>query len=207
MKHRVLNLIARIAILIFISIIIVCMVTELNINTDNKCVDVLPEPATQISALTEDTNNCVQPRYDIPETTQPSIPEVVGISYTNTPYGISYDDTQLLVRLAMSEAGNQDIQGKALVIAVVLNRVQDSQFPDTINDVIMQENQFTPVSDGTFYEVEPDDECYEALNLVMLQGWDESQGALFFEGCSNADNWHSRNLEYLFTHGDHRFYK
>ena len=46
----------------------------------------------------------------------------------------------------------------------------------------------------------------EALEMVM-SGWDESDGALYFESEKSADNWHSRHLEYLFTHGGHRFYK
>lgn len=118
----------------------------------------------------------------------------------------SGEDEYLLVKIAMAEAEGEDVDGKALVILTVLNRVNSNEFPDTIYDVIYQPSQFSPVGSGRFDAVEPSDECYQALNMV-IDGWDESQGALYFESCDNADNWHSRNLEHLFTHGRHRFYR
>lgn len=128
---------------------------------------------------------------------------------------ISHDwgsyDNYLLMKIAMAEAGGEDVEGKALVMMVVLNRVHSDSFPDTIEDVIYQSRngiyQFSPVGNGRFDSVEPDDECQEALNMIMINKWDGSHGALYFESHKDADNWHSRNLEYLFTHGGHRFYK
>lgn len=213
MKHKESNSIFKLIVWIVVIFIFVYIAVRSNVDVSNEVVDVLP-------ASTADTDNYnygyTELRYETPETTYAPTSTYVSTTETietpistciDTAYDINYEDSQMLARLAMAEAGNQDIYGKALVIMVVLNRVQDSQFPDTISEVIMQENQFTPVSNGVFYEVEPDDECYEALDLIISQGWNESQGALYFEGCSNADNWHSRNLEYLFIHGDHRFYK
>lgn len=118
----------------------------------------------------------------------------------------SEEDENLLARITMAEAEGEDVDGKALVILTVLNRVNSDEFPDTIYDVIYQPKQFSPIESGRFDRVEPSDECYEALEMVK-DGWDESQGSLYFESCEEADNWHSRNLEYLFTHGGHRFYK
>lgn len=116
------------------------------------------------------------------------------------------DDSYLLAKIAMAEAEGEDVEGKALVILVVLNRVWTDEFLGTIHDVIYQKSQFSPIANGRFDRVEPDEECYEALEMVM-SGWDESRGALYFESEKNADNWHSRHLDYLFTHGGHRFYK
>lgn len=116
------------------------------------------------------------------------------------------DDSYLLAKIAMAEAEGEDVEGKALVILVVLNRVWTDEFPGTIHDVIYQKSQFSSIANGRFDRVEPDEECYEALEMVM-SGWDESRGALYFESEKSADNWHSRHLEYLFTHGGHRFYK
>lgn len=119
-------------------------------------------------------------------------------------------DDYLLAKIAMAEAEGESIEGKAMVMLVVLNRVADESFPDTIGEVIFQHNgdiyQFSPVGSGRFYNVEPNDECWEALELVY-SGWDESQGALFFESCKSKDSWHSRNLEQLLEFGGHRFYK
>lgn len=132
--------------------------------------------------------------------------EVVKVVGETQSSPFSGEDEYLLVKIAMAEAEGEDVDGKALVILTVLNRVSSNEFPDTIYDVIYQPSQFSPVGSGRFDAVEPSDECYQALNMV-INGWDESQGALYFESCSEADNWHSRNLEHLFTHGRHRFYK
>lgn len=118
----------------------------------------------------------------------------------------SADDAEWLARIAYAEAGNQDLDGKALVIRTVWNRVLSDKFPDTVQEVISQPGQFSSYPE-VFNQCEPDDECYEALEMVGHDGWDESDGALYFEAYYNASDWHKTNLEYLFTHGDHIFYK
>lgn len=115
------------------------------------------------------------------------------------------EDTYLLAKIAMAEAEGEDVEGKALVILVVLNRVWNGKFPDSIPEVIFQDGQFSPVSNGRFDRVEPDRECYEALELIQLNKWDESQGALYFES-DGKSNWHRNNLHFLFQHGNHYFY-
>jgi hypothetical protein len=54
--------------------------------------------------------------------------------------------------------------------------------------------------------VEPDEDCSAALSLVE-SGWDESQGATFFEADATDETWHAKHLRTLFTHGAHTFYK
>lgn len=120
-------------------------------------------------------------------------------------YDLGDKDKYLLAKIAMAEAEGEDIKGKALVIMTVLNRIDDDRFPDTIDGVIFQEGQFSPISDGRWDSIEPNDQCWEALDMV-IGGWNESQDALYFESCPSADNWHSNNLNYLFTHDGHRFY-
>lgn len=110
----------------------------------------------------------------------------------------------LLAKIAMAEAESEDTECKALVILTVLNRVESDKFPDTIKEVIYQHDQFTPVLNGRFDWVEPDEDCYAALRLVE-SGWDESQGALYFE-TADYEVWHDRNLEKLFDHGVTTFY-
>ena len=87
----------------------------------------------------------------------------------------------------------------------VMNRMQDEEFPGTIEKVVMQPGQFEPVDNGSFYEVTPDWECVEALEMVA-SGWDQSRGATYFEE-SYVGSWQSVNLEKLFVHGCHTFYK
>jgi hypothetical protein len=120
-------------------------------------------------------------------------------------FDVSAGESEMLARIAMAEAGTEDIQGKALVMLVVLNRVESNLFPDTIEQVIKSSGQFSAYENGWFYSLEPTDECYEAL-IMILNGWDESMGALYFERTSSQPTWHSSNLKQLFIYGNHTFY-
>ena len=115
------------------------------------------------------------------------------------------EEAYLLAKIAMAEAEGEDTKGKALVILTVLNRVQSNLFPDTIEKVIFEKNQFAPIKDGRFYRVEPNEDCWAALALIE-NGWDESQGALYFRTTVAEETWHSRNLKELFACGNHTFY-
>ena len=59
-------------------------------------------------------------------------------------------ELELLAQLVEAEAGNQDFEGKCLVVDCVLNRVESPLFPDTISGVIFQEGQFSVITNGAF---------------------------------------------------------
>lgn len=139
--------------------------------------------------------------------TEPERVQQEPIQETRSGSGNSYNE-YLLARIAMAEAEGESIEGKAMVIRVVLNRKESSAFPDTIEGVIFEDGQFTPVENGRFERVEPDAECWAALNMVLIDEWDESEGALYFEAIYNGEEtWHSENLEYIKTVGNHNFYR
>lgn len=124
---------------------------------------------------------------------------------------LSENDKYLLAKIAMNEAGNQNTQTKTLVIMSVLNRVESPDFPDSVSEVIFQKSdnvyQYSPlIPGGSWYRLEPNGDCYEALEVVLTSEINYSDGALYFESCE-ADSWHSRNLEFLYQSGDLRFYK
>lgn len=122
--------------------------------------------------------------------------------------GWSASEEYIAARMAMAEAEGEDTEGKALVILVIYNRTKSGKFPDTVKDVISQQNAFTSYHNGRYEAAEPDIDCWAALDLIQIQGWDESQGALYFERTPEDEEstWHSRNLERLFIHGNHTFY-
>lgn len=181
------------------------------ISTLGKSNELKPEPATDADTRT----STAMPSEEVirleTETfkakaapTQEPVPET---KYHSIIYSYDWDaeDSELLCKIAMAEAGNQDTEGKALVMLVVLNRVWgDNEFPNTIKDVIYQPRQFSPVLEGKFENAHPDEDCWEALRMVEM-GWDESQGALYFESRSDS-TWHQEHLKFLFQHGDHFFY-
>ena len=123
-------------------------------------------------------------------------------------------ELDVLLRIVESEAGSEDGDGRLLVANVILNRVNDDKFPSTVTEVVFQQEngvaQFSPFSNGKIYQVEISEETYEAVERA-LNGEDISQGALFFASRKYADStkmkWFDDNLEYLFQHGGHEFFK
>ncbi|MFD1334655.1 cell wall hydrolase [Oceanobacillus iheyensis] len=57
-------------------------------------------------------------------------------------------EKDLLERLVHAEAKGEPYEGMVAVAVVVLNRVDSNHFPDTVSEVINQDKQFTPVSNG-----------------------------------------------------------
>ena len=146
------------------------------------------------------------------EITERQSVEEVSECQSNIP-GMDWDaeDAYLLEKIAMAEAEGEGVEGKALVMLVVINRVRSDRFPDTIKEVIYQRTgsggwQFSTMQEGgRWYTTEPDRECREALELIRIEKWDESRGALYFESAGKSD-WHRKNLEFLFRYGNHYFY-
>ena len=57
-------------------------------------------------------------------------------------------DLELLASIIFCEAGNQSYEGQVAVGAVVMNRVNSTSYPNTIEEVIYQSGQFTPAMTG-----------------------------------------------------------
>lgn len=76
---------------------------------------------------------------------------------------VSEDEIELIARITWCEAGTECEEGKRLVIDTILNRVDDEHFPDSIEGVIFQPNQFSPVSNGSFDKAEVKDDIYQLV--------------------------------------------
>ena len=122
-------------------------------------------------------------------------------------------DYDTLLRIVEAEAGTEDIKGRVLVANVIMNRISNDEFPDTVTDVVWDQRygvpQFSPTYDGKIYEVTVTDETKEAVKQA-LEGVDYSEGALFFIQRSAAEkhnvNWFDKDLKRLFKYGVHEFY-
>ena len=55
---------------------------------------------------------------------------------------IRLGDMELMAQLVEAEAGNQPFEGKCLVVDVILNRVESPDWPNTIEEVIFQDNTY-----------------------------------------------------------------
>jgi N-acetylmuramoyl-L-alanine amidase len=85
-------------------------------------------------------------------------------------------DVYLLAGLIEGEAGNQPLDCKVGVGAVVLNRLDALSFPNTLPGVIYQPGAFGSVSRGGL-SVQPSSESIQAARLAF-SGIDPSDGSL-----------------------------
>lgn len=81
------------------------------------------------------------------------------------PGGFSSNDIQLLSQAVYSEARGEPYEGQVAIAAVILNRLNNPTFPNTIAGVIFEPLAFTAVADGQFY-MTPDE---TAKKLYLMQ--------------------------------------
>lgn len=117
--------------------------------------------------------------------------------------GANEGDIYLLARAVHGEARGEPYIGKVAVAAVILNRVKDPRFPNTIAGVIYQPGAFTAVSDGQI-NLTPDEESLRAARDAM-NGWDPTYGAVYYYNPAKAiSDWiWSRPVHIVI--GKHRF--
>ena len=128
-------------------------------------------------------------------------------------YDIADKDYEILLKIVEAEAGGEDETGKLLVANVELNRVESSKFPDTVEEVVFQNEggcyQFSPIENGRYESVCVSEETYVAVDRA-LKGEDLSKGALYFVSEKYADpeslKWFHTKLTLLYSHGGHNFY-
>lgn len=84
----------------------------------------------------------------------------------------------LLARLVNAEARGEPYEGQVAVAAVILNRIRDSRFPNTLEGVVYQPLAFESVSNGQIYA--PVTASARRAARDALNGWDPTHGAVFF---------------------------
>ena len=127
----------------------------------------------------------------------------------NTPiqqFSITNEEIEMLKYIIEQETRGGSYRHKCIVTNVVLNRVKDSRFPNTVKGVLLQKNQFS--STWNYYQKrnKPDKNTVNAVNDVLnSRVEDESNGALYFHSMS-SDGWFS-SLCFVMEMEGHRFFK
>lgn len=104
------------------------------------------------------------------------------------PPKYSQQDLQMMANAVYGEARGEPYEGQVAVAAVILNRIEDAKFPNTINGVIFQPLAFTAVADGQIW-LTPNERAKEAV-IDALNGWDPSENALYyFNPVTATSNW------------------
>lgn len=115
------------------------------------------------------------------------------------------DDLFWLSRVIYRESGNQSLEGQMAVGNVVLNRVADPAFPNTVEGVLAQKNQFSTYKSGALRNTTPSAASTVAAKLVLDGGEvEETKGATFFDSGSNS--WAAKHKRLIATLGGHNFY-
>lgn len=116
-------------------------------------------------------------------------------------------DIQLMARAINGEARGEPYEGQVAVGAVILNRVKDSRFPNTISGVIYQSGAFTAVADGQINaSIAEDATVYKAAQDAM-NGWDPTSGCVYYFNPATATNKWIWSRPLVKTIGKHRFCK
>ena len=116
-------------------------------------------------------------------------------------------DVQLMARAINGEARGEPYEGQVAVGAVILNRVKDSRFPNTISGVIYQPGAFTAVADGQINApISEGSTVYKAAQDAM-NGWDPTGGCVYYFNPNTATNKWIWSRPLVKTIGKHRFCK
>ncbi len=116
-------------------------------------------------------------------------------------------DVQLMARAINGEARGEPYEGQVAVGAVILNRVKDSRFPNSISGVIYQPGAFTAVADGQINAaISEGSTVYKAAQDAM-NGWDPTGGCVYYFNPATATNKWIWSRPLIKTIGKHRFCK
>lgn len=118
---------------------------------------------------------------------------------------ISSSSLNLISRFVYAEARGEPYKGQVAVAAVILNRVKDSRFPNTVSGVVYQSGAFTCVSDGQI-NLSPNETAKKAAQDAM-NGWDPTYGAIYYFNPNTATNKWIWSRPMTITIGKHRFCK
>ena len=127
----------------------------------------------------------------------------LGISLNTQQVAQSSSDLYLLAKTVYAEARGEPYEGQVAVAAVILNRVESPDFPNTIAEVVYQPWAFTAVHDGQI-NLEPNETAYSAARDAM-NGWDPTYGCLYYYNASTATSKWIYSRQVVITIGKHVF--
>jgi Cell wall hydrolyses involved in spore germination len=133
--------------------------------------------------------------------------KVVIPSFLDNPAAtFTQNDLTLLAKISQIEAGRESYEGQLAIANVILNRVKDSRFPDSIHDVIYSGKQFPPAHNGLLDKSKPNASALRAAKDA-LNGKNNVYNAVYFFNPNVTKGAFWNSLEVVATIGGHRFAK
>lgn len=133
--------------------------------------------------------------------------EIIGdydtiLDLPDTIYDVfTEEELDFLFRVVQAEVGDEEstFEQKVNVARVIFNRLEHENFPDTLNEILTQENQFTVVANKKYKQIEISGEIILACEYAYQI---ESRSELLFFDCNDT-------LKYdkVMNDGIHNFYK
>ncbi|MDH2330276.1 MULTISPECIES: cell wall hydrolase [Paenibacillus] len=182
-----------------------------------------PLPASQMKQAEQARNNVAtgKKKLEVQHSKSAILPPPTTIYFTKTKmltqddkalstwsYPVSAKELLLLQKIVMAEAEGEPYEGKVAVANVVLNRLRSAPFPDTIQAVIYQKAQFSPVANGRLRRVQPNQDSIRAVTAALNGHKAVPDNTCFFLSLTLAQDLtvhHSRTK--VKTIGHHTFYK
>lgn len=121
--------------------------------------------------------------------------------------GSHTSDIQLLARAINGEARGEKYEGQVAVGAVILNRVNHPDFPNTIAGVIYQPGAFTAVSDGQINVPIAENSTVFKAAQDAINGWDPTNGCIYYFNPNTATSSWIWSKTIVKTIGKHHFCK
>ena len=112
--------------------------------------------------------------------------------------GYSVEEMKLIALIMVAEAEGESDYGKRLVIDTILNRADSLYFPDTIEEVIYQQNQFSCTTNGRLDRVKIDGDDYA---LVVEEARNRSNNEVLYFTAGGYGMYGTP----LFSEGNHYF--
>lgn len=91
---------------------------------------------------------------------------------------VSSNDVFVLSKIISGEARGEPFVGQVAVGAVIVNRVRNPNFPNSVYGVVFEPGAFTAVSDGQYFGAPTASSIKAARSAIS--GWDPTGGAIYY---------------------------
>ena len=126
--------------------------------------------------------------------------------YFSSGGGYSADELLLIAQVVQEEAKGTDVEARAAVANIIYNRLNSSKFPNSVEGVLFQKNQFTVTrNEEKLRAVMPISKTVEAVNQIFIGGdMILPDDVLYFRSSKKGTSWNKR--VYYATFGGNSFF-
>ena len=114
----------------------------------------------------------------------------------------------MIALVVQEEAIGTSVEARAAVANTIYNRYLSSKYPNTIEGIIFQKNQYTVADDeDEIRSVKPVEKTIEAVTQIFVEGDTFlPEDVLFFRSASRGTSWGDKR-EYYATYGNNAFFR